>query len=74
LWRYKYCYICGDIHFDNECFTTRKTKPGDGKYNLSSVATYELDHALGLSNSNQADYVMATIISFQEIADKTIPV
>jgi len=47
--------ICGDIRFDNECFTYEETKPGDGKYNFFSVTTHELGHRLGLCHSNQAD-------------------
>jgi len=39
--------ISGDIHFDSENWTDQKTVPGDGKYNLFSVAVHELDHALG---------------------------
>jgi len=34
--------ICGDIHFDNENWTSEKTKPGDGKYNLFSVTVHDL--------------------------------
>jgi len=33
-------------------------QPGDGKYNLFSVATHELGHALEMYHSNQADSVM----------------
>ena len=37
--------ISGDIHFDSENWTDQKTVPGDGKYNLFSVAVHELGHA-----------------------------
>jgi len=50
--------ICGDIHFDNEYFTNQKTKSGDGKYNLFSVATHELGYALGIFHSKKKDSVM----------------
>ena len=51
--------ICGDIHFDSENWTDQKTVSGDGKYNLFSVATQELWHALGIHHSNVKDSVMA---------------
>ena len=51
--------ICGDIHFENENWTFEKTKPGDGKYNLFSVAVHELGNALGIFHSNEKDSVMA---------------
>jgi len=51
--------ICGDIHFDPENWTDEKTVSGDGKYNLFSVATHELGHALGLYYSDESDLVMA---------------
>jgi len=48
----------GDIHFDNEYFTNLKTKPGDGKYNIFSVALHELGHNFGIFHSNEKDSVM----------------
>lgn len=50
--------ICGDIHFDIECFTNQKTQAGDGKCNLFS-STLELGHALGIFQSKEKDSVMA---------------
>ena len=40
--------ISGDMRFDSENWTDQKAVPGDGKYNLFSVAVHELGHALGL--------------------------
>jgi len=53
--------ICGDIHFDSDNWTDQKTVSGDGKYNLFSVATHGLGHALGLYHSDDPDSVMAPI-------------
>jgi len=50
--------IYGDIHFDNAYFINKRIKPGNGKYNLFSVATHELGHALGIFHPNEKDSVM----------------
>jgi len=51
--------ICGDIHFGSKNWTFEKTKAGDGKYNLFSVAVHELGNALGIFHSNEKDSAMA---------------
>jgi len=53
--------ICGDTHFDSENWTDQKTVSGGGKYNLFSVATHELGHAVCLYHSDDPDSVMAPI-------------
>jgi len=54
--------ISGDIHFDSENWTDQKTVPGDGKYNLFSVAVQELGHAFGLyHNTEDKDNIMHLI-------------
>ena len=54
--------ISGDRHFDSGNWTEQKTVPGDGKYNLFSMAVYELGHALGLyHNTEDKDSVMQPI-------------
>jgi len=50
--------IFGDLHFDAENWTEKKTVPGDGKYSLFSVATHDLGHTLGILHSNERDSVM----------------
>jgi len=52
--------ICGDIHFDKENWTDKKTQSGDGKHNIFSVGVHELGHALEIFHSNEEDSIMVS--------------
>jgi len=54
--------ISGDIHFDNETWTDQRTVPGDGKFNLFSVAVHEIGHYIRLfHNTAGKDSIMQAI-------------
>jgi len=54
--------LSGDLHFDSEIWTDQKTVLGDGKFNLFSVAVYEIGHCIGLfHNTEDKDSIMQPI-------------
>jgi len=48
--------LFGDLHFDNERWSEKKTVSGDGKFNLFSVAVHKIGQCIGLFHNTEDKY------------------